>query len=225
MLPAAHVLVREASRHGGQKVRRRAVASSRLRNGSLRGHTRRPHSGNPLLHQKPPSKSKTWTTACACGAVWRRAARLWISVVRANRETYNPAAPRSVFHNTSCVPTSGSAAANDSPLNCPNNSSTPGSGRSRPNPVTATISGFGDTKNARGRLSMTRVTLRPRAAFSGEKLPAAEELRRSCRRQRELHQYRVGCRSCLGDEIHKNLVKFVATHRLIRALSVMDQGE
>jgi organic hydroperoxide reductase OsmC/OhrA len=31
-------------------------------------------------------------------------------------------------------------------------------------------------KNAQGRLSMTRVTLRPRTAFSGERLPTPEDL-------------------------------------------------
>jgi organic hydroperoxide reductase OsmC/OhrA len=32
-------------------------------------------------------------------------------------------------------------------------------------------------KDAAGRLAMTKVTLRPRVAFSGEKIPGAEELR------------------------------------------------
>jgi organic hydroperoxide reductase OsmC/OhrA len=33
-------------------------------------------------------------------------------------------------------------------------------------------------KNAEGKLAMTRVTLRPRVAFSGEKVPSARELER-----------------------------------------------
>src|SRR5437867_361691 len=59
------------------------------------------NSGNPLLQQKPPSKSKTCTAACAWDGALTGEQKLWITAASPALAPYNPAAPRRVFHNMS----------------------------------------------------------------------------------------------------------------------------
>src|SRR5436305_4878605 len=59
------------------------------------------NSGNPLLQQKGPEKSKTWTTACGLGRVLTDRPKLWITTASAAVGDVQSGRSKRVFHNMS----------------------------------------------------------------------------------------------------------------------------